>query len=167
MNRKKYGSVVLLMLVAFVTQLVAGCGTNYHKTQVMYGKPGDERLPANQVARIVMHDLSNLKRDLVIIVDGPRTVYYRDTLEVLPGAHRIVLGLLFRESLHGSSQVSYWLSSPRAARLFKFEVKSGHLYEFKMVEYSFSNWAVDLIDRQEPEKVIHGATCPLVGWRYD
>jgi hypothetical protein len=149
-----------IVIMCFVPLL--GCSTGPRNVRVLYETEKGARLPAQAVARIIMHDLEGLEKKLVVNWDKPDNLNYEDTLEALPGPHTLLLRLVSRENIGSGSSLLPTGSAYQACLQFDFNAEAGHVYDFKLVEFSLKGWAIDLIDRNEPRKTIHGVSCPIV-----
>lgn len=168
--RRRYSSRAPLLMVILIIALFTACSTHNRGIQVLYQTETGKRLPASAVARISMQDLESLEKVLLVNYDTPENIHYADTLEILPGHHKLALFQVMKRSSLREKNLVPTSSYFHACLRFDFEAKSGHLYEFKLVEMSFDTWKVDLIDQSESGTLIHGVACPPVkrgSWLYN
>ncbi len=161
-RRKKWLKSSFSMVVSLTALMTVGCGGEYHGTRVLYETENGARKPADAVARIIMHDLESLEKKLVVNCDTPENIDYVDTLELLPGSHQLTLRQVTKRDMSTTSQLFLPSSAYQACLKFAFNAEAGHVYDFRLVEYSVEGWTVDLIDRNEPRRTIHGVSCPIV-----
>jgi hypothetical protein len=143
-----------------------GCIHSMHGATLLYESHQGRRLPGNQVARVLLHELWPLRQDIAVALDSATEVGYRDTLEILPGSHTL--------------QIALWPPgrSPKArifpeiypvlqhCTQFVFVAKAGHEYECRMPDHDSSSWRwhIELVDLQRPTNVFRNFGCEKQAW---
>ncbi len=153
-NERVYG-LAGLALAVFVSIYLVGCGTNIHSTLALYDQSEGRRLPADSVAHILMADAIGYGVRIPRF-DDRRGVGARDTLEILPGKHRMWLDIKRGGPVSDRKTATTHAMLHPSYLFLEFLAEAGHVYELKVTGFTPPGWSAELTDQGKPAKTIQG-----------
>jgi hypothetical protein len=138
----------------------AGGGSTMRLYDMERGKP----LPPEKIARVALNDMKGYGYRLMMRFDTRDSLLPKDTIEVLPGGHGIQLHVRTADRTMPIERYDQRAARSHSCIYFEFVARAGHVYEFRIIDFTFGDWKIDLVDLSDTTRVIHGSGCRRDQW---